>query len=201
MSPLLHSRAPSPALPETESKLKQTLNKLEQAQSLLEPALRLGKAGVTGIGIPGVEGVVNGVVELAEMVSTMRGNKKDLVKLKKHLDELDTIDCSDMEGDLKERVEKLKNKLRLIAADCHPLTKKHRVMRFLNSKEDKEEIQSIQNSIVSCIQDFTFYGNISIEKLVGDLASQVQEIHKNVGSIASQGMHVDFKVVKNAYSC
>jgi hypothetical protein len=69
MSPLLHSRAPSPALPETESKLKQTLNKLEQAQSLLEPALRLGKAGVTGIGIPGVEGVVNGVVELAEMVS------------------------------------------------------------------------------------------------------------------------------------
>jgi hypothetical protein len=30
------------------------------------------------------------------------------VKLKKHLDELDTIDCSDMEGDLKERVEKLK---------------------------------------------------------------------------------------------
>ncbi|KAJ7037580.1 hypothetical protein C8F04DRAFT_1232451 [Mycena alexandri] len=81
-----------------ESKLKQALSSLKQAQSLLKPALRLGKAAVNSIGIPGVEGVVNVVVELGEMVLTMRGNKEDLVKLKKHLDTLDTIDCSSMGG-------------------------------------------------------------------------------------------------------
>ncbi|KAF7349075.1 WD-REPEATS-REGION domain-containing protein [Mycena venus] len=194
MPPFLHSRAPSPAPPEMESKLKQALSDLKQAQSLLKPALRLGKAGVTGIGIPGVEGAVNGVVALAEMVSTMRGNKKDLVKLEKHLAELNAIDCSDMKGELKERVENLKNKLHLIAANCHTLTKKHWVMGFLNSKEDKEEIQSIQNSIVSCIQDFTFHGTISIEKLVGDMVAQVQKIQKNVGTITPQVQEIQKNV-------
>jgi hypothetical protein len=33
------------------------------------PALSLAKAGVTGIGIPAVEPVVNGVYELAQMLS------------------------------------------------------------------------------------------------------------------------------------
>jgi hypothetical protein len=66
MSPLLRSRAPSSAPPQTENKLKLALSDLKQ---LLQPALRLGKAGVTGIGIPGVESAFNVVVELAEMVS------------------------------------------------------------------------------------------------------------------------------------
>jgi hypothetical protein len=33
------------------------------------PALNLAKAGATGLGIPGVEPVINGVLELATMVS------------------------------------------------------------------------------------------------------------------------------------
>ncbi|KAJ7018871.1 hypothetical protein C8F04DRAFT_1242939, partial [Mycena alexandri] len=176
MSPLLRSRAPSPAPPQMESKLKQALSNLKQAQSLLRPALRLGKAAVTGIGIPGVEGVVNGVIELGEMVLTMRGNKEDLVKLKKHLDTLDAIDCSNMGGDLKQRVETLKKELHLITTDHNQLAKREKFMRFFDSKGDKEVIQNIQNSIVSCIRDFTFYGTVSIEKLVGGMVVQIQEI-------------------------
>ncbi|KAJ7025428.1 hypothetical protein C8F04DRAFT_1239160, partial [Mycena alexandri] len=172
MSLLLRSRAPSPSPRQMESKLKQALSSLKQAQSLLRPALRLGKAAVTGIGIPGVEGVVNGVVELGEMVSTMRGNKVDLVKLKKHLDTLDAVDSSNMGGDLKQRVETLKKELHLITTDHNQLAKREKFMRFFDSKGDKEAIQNIQNSIVSCIQDFTFHGTISIEKLVGDMVAQ-----------------------------
>ncbi|KAJ7025447.1 hypothetical protein C8F04DRAFT_1400605 [Mycena alexandri] len=186
MSPLLRSRAPSPAPPQRESKLKQALSNLKQAQSLLRPALRLGKAAVTGIGIPGVEGVVNGVVELGEMVSTMRGNKEDLVKLKKHLDTLDAVDSSNMGGDLKQRVETLKKELHLITTEHNQLAKREKFMRFFDSKGDKEAIQNIQDSIVSCIQGFTFYGTVSIEKLVGDMVAQVQEIQKNVASMAPQ---------------
>ncbi|KAJ7348667.1 hypothetical protein DFH08DRAFT_808394 [Mycena albidolilacea] len=95
MSPLLRSRAPS-SPPQTEHKLKLALSDLKQAQSLLQPALRLGKAGLTGIGIPGVESAFNVVVELAEMVSTMQANKEDLSKLEKHLGGLVGMDCSAM---------------------------------------------------------------------------------------------------------
>ncbi|KAJ7754050.1 hypothetical protein B0H16DRAFT_755534 [Mycena metata] len=166
------SQAPSTAPPPTGSKLKQALGKLKQEQSLLRPALRLGKAAVTGIGIPGIEGIVNGVIELEQMVSTMRGNKQDLVKLKKHLDALDAVDCSNVEGDLKQRVETLKKELRPIITDHNQIVKRTKIMGFVNSKEDKEVIQTIQNSIISCIQDFTFHGAISIEKLVAGLTPQ-----------------------------
>ncbi|KAJ7034183.1 hypothetical protein C8F04DRAFT_583058 [Mycena alexandri] len=195
MSPLLHSRAPSPAPQQMESKLKQALSNLKQAQSLLRPALRLGKAAVTGIGIPGVEGVVNGVVELGEMVATMRGNKEDLFELKKHLDTLDAVDCSNMGGDLKQRVETLKKELQLITTDHNQLAKRGKFRRFLDSKGDKEAIQNIQSSIVSCLQDFTFYGTVSIEKLVGDMVAQVQEIQKNVDSMAPQVDQVQQKAI------
>ncbi|KAJ7189443.1 hypothetical protein GGX14DRAFT_547090 [Mycena pura] len=105
MAPALRSRAPTTVLPETESKLKQAHRALKQSQSLLKPALSLGRAGVTGIGIPGVEGVFSGVVELAEMVSTMRANKEDLLKLEKRLKALVGIKCLGMGGELKERLE------------------------------------------------------------------------------------------------
>ncbi|KAJ7025464.1 hypothetical protein C8F04DRAFT_1128487 [Mycena alexandri] len=122
------------------------------------------------------------------MVSTMRGNKEDLVKLKKHLDTLDAVDSSNMGGDLKQRVETLKKELHLITTDHNQLAKREKFMRFFDSKGDKEAIQNIQNSIVSCIQDFTFYGTVSIEKLVGDMVAQVQEIQKNVDSMAPQAV-------------
>ncbi|KAJ7754042.1 hypothetical protein B0H16DRAFT_1690613, partial [Mycena metata] len=142
----------------------------------------------------GIEGIVNGVIELEEMVLTMRGNKGDLVKLKKHLDALDAVDCSNMEGDLKQRVETLKKELHPIITDHNQLVKRTKIMGFVNSKEDKEVIQNIQNSIISCIQDFTFHGAISIEKLVGDLTPQVQEIQKNVDTMTPQVQEIQRNV-------
>ncbi|KAJ7754008.1 hypothetical protein B0H16DRAFT_1690594, partial [Mycena metata] len=188
------SQAPSTAPPQTGSKLKQALRKLKPEQSLLRPVLRLGKAAVTGIGIPGIEGIVNGVIELEEMVLTMRGNKGDLVKLKKHLDALDAVDCSNVEGDLKQRVETLKKELHPIITDHNRLVKRTKMMGFVNSKEDKEVIQNIQNSIISCIQDFTFHCAISIEKLVADLTPQVQEIQKNVDTMTPQVQEIQRNV-------
>jgi hypothetical protein len=37
--------------------------------SVIVPTLTIAKAGVTGIGIPGVEPAFNGVLELAKMLS------------------------------------------------------------------------------------------------------------------------------------
>ncbi|KAJ7740092.1 hypothetical protein B0H16DRAFT_1694333, partial [Mycena metata] len=142
----------------------------------------------------GIEGIVNGVIELEEMVLTMRGNKGDLVKLKKHLDALDAVDCSNVEGDLKQRVETLKKELHPIITDHNRLVKRTKMMGFVNSKEDKEVIQNIQNSIISCIQDFTFHCAISIEKLVADLTPQVQEIQKNVDTMTPQVQEIQRNV-------
>jgi hypothetical protein len=41
-------------------------------ESTVLPALSLAKAGVTGIGIPAVEPIVNGVLELGKMVLVCR---------------------------------------------------------------------------------------------------------------------------------
>ncbi|KAJ7935873.1 hypothetical protein B0H13DRAFT_447798 [Mycena leptocephala] len=79
------------------------------------PILNLTKASVSGIGIPGVEGAINAVVELATMVSS---NKNDLSKLEKCLDTLISIDASGCGEDLKNRLITLKSKLSVISVDC-----------------------------------------------------------------------------------
>jgi hypothetical protein len=40
--------------------------------STVLPALNLAKAGVTGIGVPGVEPIINGVLQLGTMVLVCR---------------------------------------------------------------------------------------------------------------------------------
>jgi hypothetical protein len=94
--------------------------------SAILPTLRLATSGATGIGVPGVEGALNGVLQLAEMVSvrcsshqtcrrllnhswqTMKANKEDLGKLDKNLGSLITdIKASGATGELKQRLDKL----------------------------------------------------------------------------------------------
>ncbi|KAJ7862201.1 hypothetical protein B0H13DRAFT_1900209 [Mycena leptocephala] len=83
------------------------------------PALNLAKVGATGIGVPGVEPVINGVLELATMLATMKANKKDLSKLEKSLDKLIIIGASGGEvGDLKQRLITLTAELQEIALMC-----------------------------------------------------------------------------------
>ena len=88
--------------------------------SAVLPVLNLAKAAVTNVGVPGLEGAINGVVELATMVSvracvinglrsqttrqTMKANKEDLAKLKKIAEELIIIDVSDCSDDLTRRL-------------------------------------------------------------------------------------------------
>ncbi|KAJ7023485.1 hypothetical protein C8F04DRAFT_1134494 [Mycena alexandri] len=131
----------------------------------------------------------------------MRGNKEDLVKLKKHLDTLDAVDCSNMGGDLKQRVETLKKELHLITTDHTQLVKREKFMRFFDSKGDKEAIQNIQNSIVSCIQDFTFYGTVSIEKLVGDMVAQgIHTYPGAVDQVQQKAILADLKYISAQYN-
>jgi hypothetical protein len=90
--------------------------------------LRLAKAGVTGIWIPAVEPMVNGVYELAQMISvgtlcldagldensvfqTMKSNKEGLAALEKSLTNLAAIDISGADGDLKDRLEAISSQV------------------------------------------------------------------------------------------
>ncbi|KAJ7480818.1 hypothetical protein FB451DRAFT_1394878 [Mycena latifolia] len=139
--------------------------------SAILPALRVAKAGATGIGLPGVEPAINGVLELATMLSTMKSNKEDLSKLQESLDTLVAIDASGASGDLKQRLTKLSSELKVIALQCKSLGDKGRSKRFFKSIEYKQSIQDIKNLVTSHIRDFTLYGNISIETIVQDVAS------------------------------
>ncbi|KAJ7229791.1 hypothetical protein GGX14DRAFT_383752 [Mycena pura] len=149
---------------------------VEGAIGAVLPVLTLAKAAVTNIGVPGLEAAINGVVELATMVSTtrqtMKANKEDLAKLEKIAKELIIIDVSDCSDDLTRRLTALASNLSPIATQCQSLQKKNRFARFFYSKEHKEEIQAIRDSITNIIRDFSFYGHISIEKLVGDIVSK-----------------------------
>jgi hypothetical protein len=89
--------------------------------------LSLAKAGVTGIGIPAVESVVNGVYKLAQMISvwtlcldstsmrilfqTMKSNKEGLAALEESLTNLAAIDISGADGDLKDRLEAISSQV------------------------------------------------------------------------------------------
>ncbi|KAJ7821853.1 hypothetical protein B0H13DRAFT_1920490 [Mycena leptocephala] len=74
---------------------------LHALDSTILPALNLAKAGVTGLGVPGVEPIINGVLELGKMVLAMKANKEDLARLDEFLKELIAIDVSATSDDLK----------------------------------------------------------------------------------------------------
>ncbi|KAJ7273826.1 hypothetical protein C8J57DRAFT_1224742 [Mycena rebaudengoi] len=119
------------------------------------PVLRLAKAAATSNPVPGLEGAITGVVTLAEMVLTMKGNKADLPELDKRLKQLtdiDTVGCSDI---LKQRLDKLKGNLVPITTRLISLEKKSKFKQFLKGKMYEKEIQGIKASITSYIQDFT----------------------------------------------
>ncbi|KAF8164048.1 hypothetical protein K438DRAFT_1775747 [Mycena galopus ATCC 62051] len=202
-----------PPRPGTKSKLEKALPALNAALTALKPLLDLGAAGVTGISVPGVEGTVNGVVKLAEMTLDMKANKEDLAKLREHLKELVMIDPSlivadpTIQSELKTRLSTLVSKLRPLGKQCDTLGAKGQFARFWSSKQHKEEIQGIKDSIASEIADFTvgldfcghweFYGTVSIQQLVTDMLSRVKTIEKgvevtrqHVGVMGPQGISV-----------
>ncbi|KAF8210869.1 hypothetical protein K438DRAFT_1752630 [Mycena galopus ATCC 62051] len=156
--------------PETKGKLEKALTVLNGALVALKPALDLTAAGVTGLGIPGVEGAINGVVQVAEMVRAMKANREDLSELGARVKKLVEIVAStilvDSAPELTERLTVLTSKLRPLAEQCHTLGAKHGLGRFWLSKQHQEAIQGIKDSIASEIQDLTFHSNISVEELV-----------------------------------
>ncbi|KAJ7464900.1 hypothetical protein B0H11DRAFT_2197875 [Mycena galericulata] len=134
------------------------------------PALNLAKTGVTGIGVPGLEGAINSVYELANMISTMKGNKKDLAALEKSVGTLAAINIPGATGDLKERLTNLSLPLTTRVSECKALGSKSRMDRFLRGDEYKGKILDIRDRVADDIRKFTFLGTISIETLVNDIA-------------------------------
>jgi hypothetical protein len=98
------------------------------ALNFIVTVLSLAKAGVAGLGIPALEPVLNGVYELAQMISvgtlcldasldensafqTMKSNKEGLAALEKLLTNLAAIDISGADGDLKDRLEAISSQV------------------------------------------------------------------------------------------
>ncbi|KAJ7502132.1 hypothetical protein B0H11DRAFT_2224050 [Mycena galericulata] len=126
------------------------------------PALNLAKTGVTGIGIPGVEGAINGVYELAKMVSTMKDNKKGLAALQKSVDGLAALKVLDAPMDLKKRLTELSGKMANRAQECTALGTKLRIDRFLRIHEYAGKILDIRNRVAEDIHEFTVCSTIPL---------------------------------------
>ncbi|KAJ7701614.1 hypothetical protein B0H14DRAFT_3173610 [Mycena olivaceomarginata] len=121
------------------------------------PVLRVAQAAAAGNPVPGLEGAITGVVALAEMVSTMEGNKADLPELDKRLKQLTDIDTVGYSDNLKQRLNKLKDNLKPITTRLTSLEKKSKIKQLLKGKKYEKEIQNIKASITSHIQDFTHF--------------------------------------------
>ncbi|KAJ6481182.1 hypothetical protein DFH09DRAFT_1107746 [Mycena vulgaris] len=193
------------------------LRRLPSATALLDsailPALRLAKTGATGIGIPGVEPMISGVLELATMLSTMKANRDDLSTLERSLKQLIAINASGAGGDLKLRLTTLTScavrlinldsgfrELKIIILECKSLTEKSRLKQFFKSKDYKDRIQNIKASIASHIHEFTFYGNISIEKSVEAMSSKVRVIDKKMDNLLAKEILAKLKGIPARYS-
>ncbi|KAF8210833.1 hypothetical protein K438DRAFT_98918 [Mycena galopus ATCC 62051] len=141
------------------------------------PALDLAAATAIGTGL---QAALNGVIKLAEMTLDMKANKKDLSEVGECVKKLVVINPSTIEPELAERLATLTSKLGPLADQCDRLQKKGGFTQFWFSKQHKEKIQGIKDSVASEIRDFTFYGNISIERLVKDMVTRVKAIEKGV---------------------
>jgi hypothetical protein len=107
---------------ETQKNLTSGLTRLSNEAI---PVLRFAKESVSGIGIPGPEAALGGVLAVAKMIQVrdfilygklyhatamyqdMQSNKEDLAKLKPNLEELIKVDTSGWDGDLKKRLTEL----------------------------------------------------------------------------------------------
>ncbi|KAJ7788953.1 hypothetical protein B0H14DRAFT_3162313, partial [Mycena olivaceomarginata] len=150
------------------------------------PVLRAAQAAAEGNPVPGLEGAINCVVALAEMVSTMKGieaDLPDLIKRLKPLTEIDTVKCSD---DLKERLHTLKENLKPKTTRLTSLGKKSKVKQFLKRKQYEKEIQDIRAFIASCLQDFTFHNSISIKISVDQMSTKVDQVDTAVQKMEPQ---------------
>ncbi|KAJ7330463.1 hypothetical protein DFH08DRAFT_940354 [Mycena albidolilacea] len=119
--------------------------------------LRLAKEAATGSSVPGLEGTIRTVLALAEMVQSMKSNKKALAELQPYLEDLNKIDTSDCSNDLKDRLEAFQMKVTPIITDCKSLQSKGKVTRVWKSKEYKENIQDLRDRVAGHIQDFTVW--------------------------------------------
>ncbi|KAF7342411.1 WD-REPEATS-REGION domain-containing protein [Mycena venus] len=169
-------------------------------QTSILPALVVAKVGVTGLGVPGVEPVINAVLELLTMISTMQGNKDDLSELEKSLTSLIALDIPGPSGDLQDRITKLTTNLKDVAAECKSLSEKTGLKRFLRSKIYKERIQNVKNSIADHIRDFTFHGNISIENSVQAIAESVEAIQLKVDNVLTNEILASLRCIPARYN-
>ncbi|KAJ7323017.1 hypothetical protein DFH08DRAFT_818135 [Mycena albidolilacea] len=157
----IQSPAHSLYIPHTQSMAATPPRASARATKVLDSittVLGFAKAGVTGIGVPGVEPVFN----------VMKSNKEDLAELQKSLDNLAPIDISGADGDFKDRLMAISSKFRTRADECQLLSSKSRLNRLFKSQEYKDRISDIQDGVAADIREFIFSGNISIEKLVRD---------------------------------
>ncbi|KAJ7347494.1 hypothetical protein DFH08DRAFT_809234 [Mycena albidolilacea] len=158
------------------------------------PLLKAAQAAAAGNPVPGLEGAITGVVALAEMVSTMKGNEADLpdlIKRLKPLTEIDTVGCSD---DLKQRLDMLKENLEPKTTRLTSLGKKSKSKQFWKGKKYEKEIQDIKASIASHIHDFTFHNSISIKILVDQMSTKVDRVDTSVQRMKPQVDRVDTSV-------
>ncbi|KAJ7194202.1 hypothetical protein GGX14DRAFT_404830 [Mycena pura] len=135
-----------------------SISSRQTAMNILDnilPVLRVARAVAADNPVPGLEGAITGVVTLAEMVLTMKGNKADLPELDKRLKRLTDIDTVGYSDNLKQRLDKLKQNLEPVTTRLTSLEKKSKIKQFLKSKKYEKEIQDIKASIASHIQEFT----------------------------------------------
>ncbi|KAF7350241.1 WD-REPEATS-REGION domain-containing protein [Mycena venus] len=150
------------------------------------PVLRVAQAAATGNPGTGFDDAITGVVALAEMVSTMKGNKADLLELDKRLKQLTDIETVGCSGNLKQRLDKLKENLEPITTRLTSLIKKSKFKQYLKGKKYEKEIQDFKASIASHIQDFTFYNNISIKILVDQMSTKVDQVDASTQRLEPQ---------------
>ncbi|KAJ6523036.1 hypothetical protein B0H19DRAFT_1202178, partial [Mycena capillaripes] len=119
--------------------------------------------------MPEVEVSINGVRQLASMVFEMNSSREDLSNLQKCLDALIAIDASCC-GD------EFQNRLAVLTSTLEPIRREITILIEQGQFFTGQEIKSFKNSITCCIQDFTFHGDMSIEKFVQDMVMKAETL-------------------------
>ncbi|KAJ6487440.1 WD40 repeat-like protein [Mycena vitilis] len=88
----------------------------------------------------------------------------------------------------------MRRNLAPLVKECGSVASKSGIKHFFKGKNYQERIQAIKTSIATQIHEFTFQGNISIECLITDLGSKVDNIVTSVDAVQKSADNIQASV-------
>ncbi|KAG8976295.1 hypothetical protein FRC05_004211 [Tulasnella sp. 425] len=174
----------------------------DTALATFHATLKIVKASVSGLGVPGLEAAVGGVLEVvaaarASSIHNMRGNQDEIVAFTESIlrlhDEIIaplrtaiTTNPAYVTLELNQRLSSLTNDILKLKSEAEGLATRGRWQRFLNNQDDTELLLILNRQLDRSIQAFMMSGGLASEIAITELRQGVSTDLEKIGERLDQ---------------